>query len=152
MGRFSSSLTYTLSTVLVLLLVSFGYSALKKYRLDGSSDETAVNLARAIYTSGLADSLIDSAHPAFLRQVSPAALQSTVSATLARLGPLTAMTEIRGAAQVPMLTYPTQEVTASYEINLLFGESQATLFIDLITQPGGWQVTAFRLDSPLIYN
>ena len=44
MGRFSSSLTYTLSTVLVLLLVSFGYSALKKYRLDGSSDETAVNL------------------------------------------------------------------------------------------------------------
>ena len=129
MGRFSSSLTYTLSTVLVLLLVSFGYSALKKYRLDGSSDETAVNLARAIYTSGLADSLIDSAHPAFLRQVSPAALQSTVSATLARLGPLTAMTEIRGAAQVPMLTYPTQEVTASYEINLLFGESRATLFL-----------------------
>ncbi|MGA1054538.1 MAG: hypothetical protein ACO3S4_04405, partial [Pseudohongiellaceae bacterium] len=128
MGRFSSSLTYTLSTVLALLLVSFGYSALKKYRLDGSSDETAVNLARAIYTSGLADSLIDSAHPAFLRQVSPAALQSTVSATLARLGPLTAMTEIRGAAQVPMLTYPTQEVTASYEINLLFGESRATLF------------------------
>ena len=111
MGRFSSSLTYTLSTVLVLLLVSFGYSALKKYRLDGSSDETAVNLARATYTSGMADSLIDSAHPAFLRQVSPAALQSTVSATLARLGPLTAMTEIRGAAQVPMLTYPTQEVT-----------------------------------------
>jgi hypothetical protein len=54
MGRFSSSLTYTLSTVLALLLVSFGYSALKKYRLDGSSDETAVNLARAIYTSGLA--------------------------------------------------------------------------------------------------
>jgi len=52
MGRFSSSLTYTLSTVLVLLLVSFGYSALKKYRLDGSSDETAVNLARATYTSG----------------------------------------------------------------------------------------------------
>ena len=51
-----------------------------------------------------------------------------------------------------MLTYPTQEVTASYEINLLFGESRATLFIDLITQPGGWQVTAFRLDSPLIYN
>ena len=129
MGRFSSSLTYTLSTVLVLLLVSFGYSALKKYRLDGSSDETAVNLARAIYNSGLADSLIDSAHPAFLRQVSPAALQSTVSATLARLGPLTAMTEIRGAAQVPMLTYPTQEVTASYEINLLFGESRATLFL-----------------------
>lgn len=129
MGRFSSSLTYTLSTVLALLLVSFGYSALKKYRLDGSSDETAVNLARAIYTSGLADSLIDSAHPAFLRQVSPAALQSTVSATLARLGPLTAMTEIRGAAQVPMLTYPTQEVTASYEINLLFGESRATLFL-----------------------
>ncbi|MFZ9026782.1 MAG: hypothetical protein ACO2Z6_09020, partial [Pseudohongiellaceae bacterium] len=123
MGRFSSSLTYTLSTVLALLLVSFGYSALKKYRLDGSSDETAVNLARATYTSGMADSLIDSAHPAFLRQVSPAALQSTVSATLARLGPLTAMTEIRGAAQVPMLTYPTQEVTASYEINLLFGES-----------------------------
>ncbi|NBQ71607.1 MAG: hypothetical protein EBU11_01560 [Gammaproteobacteria bacterium] len=40
MGRFSSSLTYTLSTVLALLLVSFGYSALKKYRLDGSSDET----------------------------------------------------------------------------------------------------------------
>ena len=89
MGRFSSSLTYTLSTVPVLLLVSFGYSALKKYRLDGSSDETAVNLARAIYTSGLADSLIDSSHPAFLRQVSPAALQSKVSATLARLGPLT---------------------------------------------------------------
>ncbi|MFZ8989928.1 MAG: hypothetical protein ACO2ZJ_06255 [Pseudohongiellaceae bacterium] len=129
MGRFSSSLTYTLSTVLALLLVSFGYSALKKYRLDGSSDETAVNLARATYTSGMADSLIDSAHPAFLRQVSPAALQSTVSATLARLGPLTAMTEIRGAAQVPMLTYPTQEVTASYEINLLFGESRATLFL-----------------------
>ena len=113
MGRFSSSLTYTLSTVLVLLLVSFGYSALKKYRLDGSSDETAVNLARATYTSGMADSLIDSAHPAFLRQVSPAALQSTVSATLARLGPLTAMTEIRGAAQVPMLTYPAQEIPAS---------------------------------------
>jgi hypothetical protein len=129
MGRFSSSLTYTLSTVLALLLVSFGYSALKKYRLDGSSDETAVNLARATYTSGMADSLIVSAHPAFLRQVSPAALQSTVSATLARLGPLTAMTEIRGAAQVPMLTYPTQEVTASYEINLLFGESRATLFL-----------------------
>ena len=129
MGRFSSSLTYTLSTVLALLLVSFGYSALKKYRLDGSSDETAVNLARATYTSGMADSLIDYAHPAFLRQVSPAALQSTVSATLARLGPLTAMTEIRGAAQVPMLTYPTQEVTASYEINLLFGESRATLFL-----------------------
>lgn len=59
MGRFSSSLTYTLSTVLALLLVSFGYSALKKYRLDGSSDETAVNLARAIYTSGLADSKIE---------------------------------------------------------------------------------------------
>ena len=137
MGRFSSSLTHTLSTVIVLLLVSFGYSALQKYRLDGSSDETAVNLARAVYTSGLADSLIDSAHPAFLRQVSPAALQSTVSATLAR---------------VPILTYPTQEIPASYEINLLFGESQATLFIDLITQPGGWQVTAFRLDSPLIYN
>ena len=137
MGRFSSLLTHTLSTVIVLLLVSFGYSALQKYRLDGSSDETAVNLARAVYTSGLADSLIDSAHPAFLRQVSPAALQSTVSATLAR---------------VPILTYPTQEIPASYEINLLFGESQATLFIDLITQPGGWQVTAFRLDSPLIYN
>jgi len=46
MGRFSSSLTHTLSTVIVLLLVSFGYSALQKYRLDGSSDETAVNLAR----------------------------------------------------------------------------------------------------------
>ena len=137
MGRFSSSLTHTLSTVIVLLLVSFGYNALQKYRLDGSSDETAVNLARAVYTSGLADSLIDSAHPAFLRQVSPAALQSTASATLAR---------------VPILTYPTQEIPASYEINLLFGESQATLFIDLITQPGGWQVTAFRLDSPLIYN
>ena len=137
MGRFSSLLTHTLSTVIVLLLVSFGYSALQKYRLDGSSDETAGNLARAVYTSGLADSLIDSAHPAFLRQVSPAALQSTVSATLAR---------------VPILTYPTQEIPASYEINLLFGESQATLFIDLITQPGGWQVTAFRLDSPLIYN
>lgn len=57
MGRFSSSLTYTLSTVLALLLVSFGYSALKKYWLDGSSDETAVNLARATYTSGMADSL-----------------------------------------------------------------------------------------------
>ena len=152
MGRFSSSLTHTLSTVIVLLLVSFGYSALQNYRLDGSSDETAVNLARAVYTSGLADSLIDFAHPAFLRQVSPAALQSTVSATLARLGPLTATTQIRGAARVPILTYPTQEIPASYEINLLFGESQATLFIDLITQPGGWQLTAFRLDSPLIYN
>ena len=33
-----------------------------------------------------------------------------------------------------------QEIPASYEINLLFGESQATLFIDLITQPGGWQM------------
>tara|TARA_B100000035_G_C20735432_1_gene437364 strand:+ start:156 stop:464 length:309 start_codon:yes stop_codon:yes gene_type:complete len=82
MGRFSSSLTDTLSTVLLLPLVSFGYSALKKYRLDGSSDETAVNLVRATYTSGLADSLIDSSHPTLMRQVSPAALQSTVSATL----------------------------------------------------------------------
>lgn len=62
------------------------------------------------------------------------------------------MTEIRGAARVPMLTYPTQEIPASYEIGLLFDESQATLFIDLITQPGGWQLTALRLDSPLIYN
>lgn len=52
MGRFSSSITLTLSTVLVLLLVSFGYIALKKDRLDGSSDEMAVNLARATYTSG----------------------------------------------------------------------------------------------------
>ena len=106
MGRFSSSLTHTLSTVIVLLLVSFGYSALQKYRLDGSSDETAVNLARAVYTSGLADSLIDSAHPAFLRQVSPAALESTVSATLARLGPLTAMTQIRGAGSYTDLSGP----------------------------------------------
>ena len=52
MGRFSSSITLTLSTVLVLLLISFAYSALKKYRLDGSSDEMAANLARATYTSG----------------------------------------------------------------------------------------------------
>ncbi len=62
------------------------------------------------------------------------------------------MTELRGAARVPMLTYPTQEILPSYEIDLPFSESQATLFIDLITQPGGWQLTAFRLDSPLIYN
>ena len=52
MGRFSSSVTLTLSTVLVLLLVSSGYSALKRNRLDDSSDEMAVNLGRTTYTSG----------------------------------------------------------------------------------------------------
>jgi len=94
MGSSPSSIIYALLIVLVPLLVSFGYSALKIYRPDGSSDETAVNLFRSTYTNGLVKSLIDSSHPAFLRQVSPAVLQSAVLATLARLGPLTAMKSV----------------------------------------------------------
>ena len=110
----------------------------------------SLQLAEQAYISGSAQALSAQAHPDLLQQMSAEALQSVVTSNLQRLGPLSAMTEIRGAADVPMVMLPGQAIPAAYEIDMQFGDTTATLHVGLAREAGNWLVKKFRLDAQLL--
>lgn len=145
----------TLAIALVLLSLPvfiFGYSAWQKFRLDESSSESAINITQELYSSGSVANLVNNLHAELAQQMTPEQWQASVNSQLRRLGPMTAMTEMRGEAAVPMVTYPGQRVTASYEIDMEFGETLTTLYVEMLWQNNDWRITEYRLDAPPLYD
>jgi len=147
----SRTLAIGLAILSVLVLI-FGFSAWQKIRLDASSSESAINITQQLYSSGAATSLINSLHADLAQQMTPEQWQATVNSQLQRLGPMTAMIEIRGESAVPMVTYPGQRMAASYEIDMEFGETRATLFVEMLWESSNWRITEYRLDTPMVYD
>lgn len=151
----SKSRSRTLVIGLVLLafpVVIFGFSAWQKLRLDESSSSSAINITQQLYSSGSAATLMESLHTDFAQQMTPAQWQAVLNSQLQRLGSMTAMTEIRGEAAVPMVTYPGQRVAASYEIDMEFGETLTTLYVEMLRESTNWRITEYRLDAPVLYD
>ena len=138
--------------ILFIAVVVFGYSALQKIRLDESGSDFAINIAQQVYSSGTIEPMVAAAHPELTRRMTSPQWQSMLDSQLRTLGAMTAMTEIRGEAAVPMVTYPGQLISASYEIDIQFDSSLNTLFIELTRESSNWRITAFRLDAPLLYD
>lgn len=145
----------TLAIGLVLLsipVIIFGFSAWQKFRLDKSSSDAVINITQQLYSSGSATNLVNSLHAELAQQQTPEQWQATVNSQLQRLGPMTAMTEMRGEAAVPMVTYPGQHVAASYEIDMEFGETLTTLYVEMLWENNAWRIREYRLDAPLLYD
>ncbi len=147
----SHTLAIGLAILSVLVLI-FGFSAWQKIRLDESSSESAINITQQLYSSGSATSLINSLHADLAQQMTPKQWQASVNSHLQRLDPMTAMTELRGEAAVPVMTYPGQRLAASYEIDMEFGATLTTLYIGMAWENNDWHITEYRLDAPPLYD
>lgn len=138
--------------LLALPVLIFGFSTWQKIRLDESSSNSAISITQQLYSSGSSANLVNSLHADLAQQMTAEQWQATVNSQLQRLGPMTAMTEMRGEAAVPMVTYPGQRVAANYEIDIEFGETPTTLYVEMLWDGSDWRITEYRLDAPVLYD
>ncbi len=148
---FSRSQLLTFSVAAVLLLLAAGL-LFNKWRFDRDSREIAIAINQSVLASGDARLLIEYAHPELLAQMDSVTLQSYVSGISEILGPLQTLDTISGATELAPLALALGTPMASYRLGLVFEATTSSAVVELRRSDGQWLVTAYEVESELLYN
>lgn len=140
------------TAVLLIVLVTFlVWGILHRQQLDADSSALAIRISEAALERGDATLLVANAHPVWLESMSVADLQAYLASIPARLGPLQAITAIRGSSDFALLA-PGETPSADYQLEARFQRSEARIYVSLRETDGRWLVSAFRVEAAALLN
>ena len=142
-------LLIALLSVVVLLLAA---GVWQRQNLGSTSRALAVSVTQNVLSSGEASALLEHVHEELLAMRSAESLRSYLYEIPLTLGPLQEINSISGGVAAPLLPGLGEPPSASYQLSLTFSRSDATAFVDMRREDGGWRFTRFRVDAPLLYN
>ena len=152
MSRNRLPLLSSLVVIFLLLALFLGWGIYRKRQLDSSSQEMAIATTEAVFTSGSADQLVTNAHQSLLAEMSPESLDAYLRSVQQILGPLATIEAISGTTDVGLIPFASSAPTASFEISLVFDDNPAIANVELIHEQGLWQITAYNIQSDLLFN
>jgi hypothetical protein len=142
-----------LITVLLATAIGLGSSLWQQNRLASSASDFSLQLLQQVLGEGQAASLVEQAHPQFLSDMPADSLHSYVSNARSRLGPLERLSSIRGGIDRSLLSFTASGSTAAHSVKMEFANDQdAEAWIELSHNGQYWQVSAFRVESQLLYD
>ncbi|HAJ76729.1 MAG: hypothetical protein QGG54_12875 [Gammaproteobacteria bacterium] len=137
---------------LVIIVAILAWGIFRKMTMDEASRQLAISTTEEIFSSASGNLLVQRVHPTLLAQRPPESLNGLVDSVPRIMGPLESISSISGASDVSLMPVSFGPPTASYEIQLTFGEIRATALMELVYEQGNWWFTAYRVDSPLLLN
>ena len=140
----------SLSLFLLLVALFLGWGVFRKDQLDNASQQLAITTLQIIFSAENAQFLVDNAHPDYLLEMSEESLNKYIASTRCILGPLNAITAIRGASGVSLNPLGRGSTSSNYEVDLTFADGQVTALVSMIYQQRKWQFTDFVLESELL--
>jgi hypothetical protein len=142
-----------LITVLLATAIGLGSSLWQQNRLASSASDFSLQLLQEVLGNGQASSLVERAHPQFLSDMPAGSLHSYVANIRNRLGPLERLSSIRGGIDRSLLSFAASGSTAAYSVEMQFANDEAAeAWIELAHNGQDWQVSAFRVESQLLYD
>jgi hypothetical protein len=142
----------TVMLVLVLLVASFfGYAAYQGRGLDTSSKAYIEENIPAIISTWSKDELLKRSSPQLLKVINEKPEQlDQLFQKLSKLGPMLSLGEVKGDSNVSYTTQNGKVTTAAYVATAKFKNAEGRITTRLIQSPAGqWQISLFRVDSPL---
>lgn len=151
--RFTFPRLLGLTILLLVLAAALALSLWQQQSLERRGSEFALQVVEEVLSTASAEPLIEQAHPRLLGSQSATSLQRYIESIPARLGPLQVISAIRGSMDRPPLSLSGDGSSASYSIDLAFAnEPAARAIVELQYNGSNWQVTAFRVESGLLYD
>lgn len=152
-SRFTFPRLLGLTIGLLAVAAGLALSLWQQQNLERSGSEFALQIAEEVLSTASAQPLIEQAHPRLLGSQSATSLQRYIESIPARLGPLQVLSAIRGSIDRPLLSFTGDGSSASYSIDLEFAnEPAARAIVELQYNGASWQVSAFRVESGLLYD
>jgi hypothetical protein len=149
-----SRLPLVLLSCLILLtaIAILSWGIVTANRLDTTAQELALAAVQDTFTSDTPTVLIESSEPAYQAAFPVENLLRYLRHSRETLGPLNSLIAIRGSADVPLLPLAKAATTASYEIELEFENTIATVQVGMVAIEGRWLITNFDIFAELLSN
>ncbi len=142
-----------LITGLLAAAIALGSSLWQQNRLASSASDFSLQLLQEVLGEGQVASLVAQAHPQFLSNMPAESLRSYIGNISNRLGPLQQLSSIRGGIERSLFSFAANGTTAAYSVEMQFAnDAAAETWIELAHNGQHWQVSAFRVESQLLYD
>jgi len=137
---------FLIAVILILSVPIIGI--MQKLSLDRAARELSLAVTESVLAGNDPSLLLQSGSREFASSTSEEYLRNYIN-HLRRLGRLELLESVSGSTNVPLLPFLGDAFTASYVIITRSENSNATATVDLQYTEGQWQVSAFRVNSPL---
>lgn len=141
------NLFLALSLFLLVVVLFLGWGIFRKTRMDGGSQQLAIDSVQAVFSANNGQFLMENAHDSYLLEMSAESFDKYIASTQTILGPLDSINAIRGSTDVSIIPIGGESPIASYDMDLTFESSEALVQLAMIYQQGRWQFTDFVIQS-----
>ncbi|MBT71410.1 MAG: hypothetical protein CMQ15_05120 [Gammaproteobacteria bacterium] len=152
MSKHRSFLLPSLVASLAIIVAILAWGIFRKTSMYEASRQLAISTTEEIFSSTSGNLLVQLAHPVLLAQLPAESLNAFVASVPRIMGSLESISSISGTSDVSLIPVSFSPPTASYEIQLTFGENRVTALMELVYEQGNWPFTACRVDSPMLLN
>ena len=152
MSKHRSFLLPSLVASLAIIVAILAWGIFRKTSMYEASRQLAISTTEEIFSSTSGNLLVQLAHPVLLAQLPAESLNAFVASVPRIMGSLESISSISGTSDVSLIPVSFSPPTASYEIQLTFGENRVTALMELVYEQGNWRFTACRVDSPMLLN